>query len=111
MSPVISDPGSEKFTLSLPSQIRKDALRQECCFRHKASLFGTSGPRLGDLIHQVVDLEKLTYQCVSPIVIRVIPLETLFLHRRHAAAMAAPQLGSVLLIKSVPNTERFSTAV
>ena len=58
-----------------------------------------------------VDLKKLTYQCASPIVIRVFPVELHLLHRRHAAAMAAPRLGSVLLINSVLITERFSTAV
>ena len=77
----------------------------------KASLFGTSRPRLGDLIREVVDLKKLTYQCASPIVIRVFPVELHLLHRRHAAAMAAPRLGTVLLLKSVQITERLSTAV
>ena len=66
-------------------------------FCPKASLFGTSRPRLGALIHQVVDLEKLTYQCASSVTIRVIPLEILLLQRRRAAAMAALLLGTVLL--------------
>ena len=74
-------------------------------------IFGTSRPRLGALIRKVVDLKKLTYQCASPIVIRVFPVEFLFVHRRHAAAMAAPRLGPVLLLKSVQITERLSTAV
>ena len=63
------------------------------------------------LIHQVVDLEKLTYQCASPVTIRVIPLEILFVHRRHVAAMPAPRLGTVFLLKSILITERLSTAV
>ena len=79
--------------------------------RQKASLFRTSRPRSGGLIHQVVDLEKLTYQCASPVTIRVIPLEIQFVHRRHVAAMPAPRLGTVFLLKSVLITERLSTAV
>ena len=80
-------------------------------FCPKASLFGTSRPRSGRLFREVVDLKKLTYQCASPIVIRVFPVELHLLHRRHAAAMAAPRLGTVLLLKSVQITERISTAV
>ena len=77
----------------------------------KASLFGTSRPRLGGLIPEVVDLEKLTYQCASPVTIRVIPLEIQLVHRRHVAAMPAPRLGTVFLLKSILITERLSTAV
>ena len=69
---------------------------------------------MGGLIHKVVDLEKLTYQCASPVTIRVIPLEILFVHRRRAAAMAAPRLGTVFLLKSAKSvliTERLSNAV
>ena len=66
---------------------------------------------MGGLIQEIVDLKKLTYQCASPIVIRVFPVELHLLHRRHAAAMAAPRLGTVLLLKSVQITERLSTAV
>ena len=66
---------------------------------------------MGALIPKVVDLEKLTYQCASPVTIRVIPLEIELVHRRHVAAMTAPRLGTVFLIKSVLITERLSTAV
>ena len=59
----------------------------------------------------VVDLEKLTYQCASPVTIRVIHLEIQFVHRRHVAAMPAPRLGTVFLLKSILITERLSTAV
>ena len=89
--------------------ILKVGRKQHIC--QKASLFGTSRPRSGGLIREVVDLKQLTYQCASPIVIRVFPVEFQLVHRRHAAAMAAPRLGTVLLLKSVQITERISTAV
>ena len=84
-----------------------DFWRQQL-FSQKASLFDTSRPRSGDLIPKNVDLNKLIYQCASLIAIRVFPGELHLLHRRHAAAMEAPRLGPVLLIKLVLITEQFS---
>ena len=62
-------------------------------------------PRLGEEMHPVVDLEKLTYQCASPETIGVIRVESVFLYRRHADAVATPRCGTVVLSRPVQITE------